>query len=141
MKGQKLSADDDERPAILVIDDHPDYARLFELVSEVLGITVNIVSTCSDAASAIEKYEFDLIFMDWIMPEEDGPACTKRLRKLETRLGRRVPIVGISGYIHASKAKCLEADMDDFLSVPFTMEELQDLLKKWTKLSKQEKRA
>jgi CheY-like chemotaxis protein len=133
-KGQRLSAEGDDRPMILVVDDQPDYAKLFELVSEMLGITVNIVSNCSDAAHAIEKYEFDLIFMDWIMPEQNGPACTARLRKLEKRTGRRVPIVGVSGYLHASKAKCLEADMDDFLAVPFTMEELQALLAKWTQV-------
>jgi len=132
MAGGRLSAEGDDRPMILVIDDQPDNAKLFELVSEMLGITVNIVSACSEAVHAIEKYEFDLIFMDWVMPEENGPACTKRIRKLEERIGGRIPIVGISGYIHASKTKCLEADMDDFLNVPFTMEELQALLAKWT---------
>jgi CheY-like chemotaxis protein len=132
-QGQQISADDDGRPAILIVDDQPDYARLFSQLAEILGVTVNVVSSCSEAVAAIEKYQIDLIFMDWIMPEENGPACTARLRKLEQKTGKRTPIIGISGYVHASKTKCLEVDMDDFLSVPFTIEELQAILAKWTK--------
>ncbi|MBX9573369.1 MAG: response regulator [Candidatus Obscuribacterales bacterium] len=120
-----------QKPCILVVDDNPQYAKLFELIAESLGFTTKLVTNCYEAEAFFTANQVDLILMDWVMPEIDGPACTRRIRDLEAKLGKRVPIIGVSGYVQASKESCTEAGMDDFLSVPFTMDELQEKLAMW----------
>lgn len=120
-----------EKPCILVVDDNPQYAKLFELIAESLGFAAFLVTSCAEAESFLKTHHVDLVLMDWVMPEVDGAACTCRIRKLENQLGRHIPIIGVSGYVKASKEACTEAGMDDFLSVPFTMDDLRAKLEIW----------
>lgn len=123
----------DERPLVLIIDDQPEYAKLFELLSDSLGIKSHIVNSCQEGLKALETTRFDIILMDWLMPDVDGPECACRIRKIEQAKGGRVPIIGVSGYVRASRKECLEAGMDDYLAIPFTLEQLQAVLSKWLK--------
>ena len=132
---QPVSLDDGKdkrRPIVLVIDDNAQYGKLLELISEKLGITTHIVTSCSLGISALKKFSFDVILLDWLMPEVDGPACTLHIRALEKELGRPpTAIIGVTGYVKATREKCLEAGMDDFLAVPFTLEEIDGKLCHW----------
>lgn len=119
------------KPLVLIIDDNPEYAKLFELLSDTLGITAHIVSSCGEGIRALEKFSFDVIIMDWLMPEVDGPACAGKIRIIEKGTGRHVPIIGVSGYVLATRQKCLDAGMDDYLPIPFTLEELHEKLCYW----------
>ncbi len=122
------------KPLVLIIDDNPRYAHLFELLAERLGIVVLVVNSCEEGMQKLKKQKFDVIMMDWLMPEVDGLACTKkiRLRESETE-AKNTAIIGVSGYIHANKKACVEAGMDDFLEIPFTLEQLHEKLSHWLK--------
>jgi CheY-like chemotaxis protein len=122
-----------ERPLVLIIDDQPEYARLFELISDSLGIRSYIVNSCAEGLKALETVKVDIILMDWLMPDTDGPECACKIRKIEETAGGRVPIIGVSGYVKATRQECLNAGMDDYLAIPFTMEQLQATLSKWLK--------
>ena len=119
------------RLLVLVIDDSPQYGRLLELLSETLGITAHRVSNCRQGIAALKQRSFDVVMMDWLMPEVDGAKCTAQIRDMEALNGRRTPIIGVTGYIKVSRKMCLDAGMDDFLSVPFTLEELHAKLSQW----------
>lgn len=119
------------KPKVLIIDDNPQYAKIFELLSDKLGIRAYVVSSCSEAMDALNRESFDVILMDWFMPEIDGLLCTKKIRALEEKQGKRTPIIGVSGYMSANREKSLDGGMDDFLSVPFTIEDVRDTLNKW----------
>lgn len=120
------------KPLVLIIDDNPRYAHLFELLAERLGIAVHVVNSCEEGLQKIQELKFDVIMMDWLMPEVDGLACAKkiRLRERETKK-TKTTIIGVSGYINASKPACLGAGMDDFLEIPFTLEQLHEKLSYW----------
>ncbi len=122
-----------KRPLVLIIDDQPEYARLFELLSDSLEIKSYIVNSCQEGMKALETIKFDIILMDWLMPDVDGPECACKIRKIEESTGGRVPIIGVSGYVKASRQECLDAGMDDYLAIPFTLEQLQNILSKWLK--------
>ncbi|PZM85906.1 MAG: hypothetical protein DKT66_00430 [Candidatus Melainabacteria bacterium] len=121
------------RPLVLIIDDQPEYARLFELISDSLGIRSYIVNSCTEGLKALETIKVDIILMDWLMPDTDGPECACKIRKIEETAGGRVPIIGVSGYVKATRQECLGAGMDDYLAIPFTMEQLQATLSRWLK--------
>jgi len=119
------------KPIVLVIDDNPKYAKLFELLADKLGITAHIVSSCGEGIEALERFSFDVILMDWYMPEVDGRVCTGKIREIEQTTGTHVPIIGVSGFALATAETCAAAGMDDFLRVPFTYEQLHDKLCHW----------
>lgn len=119
------------KPIVLIVDDNPEYAKLFELLADRLGISVHVVNSCSDAVEALKLYNFDVIMMDWLMPEVDGPKCTGKIRMLESSAGRHTAIIGVSGADGATHAACIQAGMDDFLPIPFSLEELHDKLCLW----------
>lgn len=89
------------------------------------------MSSCAEAIVELRKFPYDAVLMDWVMPEMDGLMCTKKIREMELVTGKHIPVIGISGYVGACRGDCLAAGMDDFLSVPFTLEEIQDKLDLW----------
>jgi|GEM_PF-1212194 Response regulators consisting of a CheY-like receiver domain and a winged-helix DNA-binding domain len=127
------------KPLVLVVDDNPQYAKIFELLSDSLGIQFHIVNSCGEAVKALEMFSFDVVLMDWMMPEVDGPMCARKIRSLQEQSGQKFAIVAVSGYMSLSKERCLQAGMDDFLQVPFTLEELNAKLCEWLQKKEEHK--
>lgn len=67
------------------------------------------------------------------MPELDGFEATQHIRTEEALSGKHTPVVGLTAQaMLGDREKCLEAGMDDYLSKPVTMEELQSMIDKWS---------
>jgi two-component system sensor histidine kinase/response regulator len=118
------------RPLVLVVDDDPRHGQLLNLLEENLEIKVFNVHSCEEALSAVKENSFDLILMDYSMPERDGVECTKCIKEIFGG-SQILPIIAVTG--HASdevKQICLESGMDDFLTKPFTINALQAMIDK-----------
>jgi CheY-like chemotaxis protein len=122
------------RPFILIVDDHPAQRKLFKLLVDNLNITADIVASCEEAMQALASRRYDLILMDWQMPEVDGLACTGIIRENERGGTVRTPIVAVTAHVLAGdREACLRAGMDDYLGKPFTVKELRAMIDRWTK--------
>ncbi len=117
------------RSQVLVIDDNPQYARIFELLSDELRIEAHIVDCCGEALKHLQNGHCDLILMDWLMPRVDGPLCTRKVRQLANN--RKLPIIAVTGHLQANYDLCIQQGMDDYLPIPFTYEQLQEKLFQW----------
>lgn len=107
-----------------------------------LGCRADVVANGREALAALERTSYALIFVDCQMPEMDGFAATRAIRDLE-RDGRaggppvpspatRLPIVAMTAHALAEdRASCLAAGMDDYVSKPFTGEQLRAVLDRW----------
>lgn len=110
-----------ERPKVLVIDDEPGVR---ELISEGLSLSeINAVQAADglEALSFLRRERFDLLILDINMPKLDGLAL---LEKLRTE-GMSVPVLMLSA--RADKADInqgLRTGADDYLTKPFSIEEL-----------------
>lgn len=123
----------DEKALVLVVDDDKTHHRLLELIADRLGITAHMASGCTEALEALRLVAFDIILMDYRMPEIDGCTCARRVRALK-ELRSDIPIIAVTANVMTgSREACLEAGMDDFLGKPFTLEELQSKLNYWLK--------
>ena len=85
-------------------------------------------ATAADGMQAIqqaEDREFDVIFMDVLMPVCDGLEATRTIRKFEEETPGRKPayIIALTADAFAeNKTRCLEAGMDEFLTKPLRMD-------------------
>jgi CheY-like chemotaxis protein len=74
--------------------------------------------------------EFDLVLMDCQMPVMDGFEATRRIRSQGGSSARsRMPIVALTANaLQGDREACLAAGMDDYLTKPFSLEELRQAL-------------
>jgi CheY-like chemotaxis protein len=119
------------RPMVLVVDDDESHQKLLALLADRLEITAFIASSCREAVEALEMFSFDLVLMDYRMPEVDGYACTKKIRALREH-SKRIPIIAVTAHVTLeSKLQAIDAGLDDFLPKPFTLEQLKEKIDQW----------
>ncbi|HVY54414.1 MAG TPA: response regulator, partial [Thermodesulfobacteriota bacterium] len=120
-------------PRILVVDDTPDNQNLAKRILEIGGYMVDVASGGKEGMEAVCSNEYDLILMDIQMPVMDGFDATRAIRGWEKENHAvRTPIVAVTA--HALKwyrEKCLDNDMDDYITKPLTKKSLLDMVRKW----------
>jgi CheY-like chemotaxis protein len=135
---QSGEMDTGRRPKVLVVDDDLAHQKLMRLISDHLTIDVHLASTSSEALNLLREDSFDIILMDWRMPVTDGLKCTLQIRELQEAQGHRVPIIAVTAHaLTGDRERCLEAGMDDYLSKPFTLDQLQDKIQEWMKRTRE----
>ena len=97
---------------------------------EKLGHQVTVVGNGVLAVDALREQPFDCVLMDIQMPEMDGYEATQRIRAREAEEGHDpVFIVAITAHARKGDAeKCLRLGMDDYLSKPFKVDRLKEVL-------------
>jgi signal transduction histidine kinase/DNA-binding response OmpR family regulator len=102
---------------------------------EALGCEVHAVASGEPAVIAVQGDVFDIVFMDCQMPEMDGLAATRAIRRLERDGGgpsARLPIIAVTAHVTPKDHKdCAEAGMDDFVTKPFRQSDLADVIERW----------
>lgn len=118
---------------ILVAEDNGVNQRLALYQLKKFGYQADAVASGKEAVEAWTKPGYDLIFMDCQMPEMDGYQATREIRSREQRDGKsRVAIIAMTANaLEGDREKCLEAGMDDYISKPVRMKEVERVLKLW----------
>ncbi len=95
----------------------------------------SILIEAENGAKAIEQYEKhhpDLILMDVQMPEMDGLAAAREIRKMENSAKQSTPIIALTaGALKSEKDACLQSGMNEFLSKPIERASLRNVLEKY----------
>jgi two-component system sensor histidine kinase/response regulator len=120
-------------PRILLVEDNPVNREVAIGMLESLGCSTEAVDNGRVAIDAMNGTSFDAVLMDCQMPVMDGLTATAEIRRRELGLGGpRVPIIALTANaMEGDRERCLAAGMDDFLSKPFTRQQLAGLLKRW----------
>ena len=97
------------------------------------GYQVDVVGNGREAVAALEKNDYDLVLMDCEMPLLNGFDTTAIIRSpLSAVNNHAIPVIALTAScLREDRDKCLEAGMDDFLTKPFVIEEMQTMLDKW----------
>ena len=113
---------------ILVVEDNAIAALLARALLTQEGCRVDCVSNADEVLSKTLADTYDLIFMDMGLPSMDGPSLTAALRAR----GITTPILALTAHQDEdSRAACLNAGMDDFLSKPLERIALRRALWHW----------
>jgi CheY-like chemotaxis protein len=116
---------------VLVVEDNVVNQKVAARMLEKLGMRPDLAADGRDAVTMFGLVPYDLIFMDCQMPEMDGYAAAREIRRREGS-GRRVPIVAMTAEVLAGcREECLAAGMDDHIPKPVKMEFLFDALWRW----------
>jgi two-component system sensor histidine kinase/response regulator len=133
-----LAAVSRERPAsrslgrVLVVEDNPVNQLVAEGMLGRLGYQVSLAGDGRSALAQVSTERFDIVLMDCQMPGMDGFEATRCIRTAE-RGERHIPIIGLTAHASAeAREACLKAGMDDFISKPYTLDELGAALTRWS---------
>jgi two-component system, sensor histidine kinase and response regulator len=123
-------------PRILLVEDNPVNREVAVGMLESLGCIAEAAENGWLALEILNNDAYDAVLMDCHMPVMDGLTATAELRRREQNSGgARVPIIALTANaMEGEREKCLAAGMDDFLSKPFSQQQLAALLKRWLAL-------
>jgi PAS domain S-box-containing protein len=121
----------DGRGLILLAEDN----RINEMVAvdtlAMLGYEVDVAHNGLEALQLATTKHYQAILMDCQMPKMDGYSATSELRHRE-HAGHRIPIIAMTaGALAADKERCLAAGMDDYLTKPIDIDQLQVVFDRW----------
>lgn len=118
---------------VLVAEDNAVNRKLASKFLEILYCDIEFAVDGLEAVDQFVENRFDLIFMDCHMPECDGYEATRRIRMLEQEKKLdRTPIVALTANVMSEGRKeCAAAGMDDFVTKPVELEDLQQCLERW----------
>jgi len=124
--------------SILLVEDN----RVNQMVTQKIlvknGYQVDIANNGIEALQALEKYSYDLVLMDILMPQMGGYEATRKIRSNDTHVtSHHLPIIALTASAMAEdKEKCLSAGMNDYIAKPVKPQELIDKVKKWVRIKK-----
>ncbi|MEB3215371.1 MAG: chemotaxis protein CheB [Nostocales cyanobacterium 94392] len=114
---------------ILVVEDYPDNRDIILFMLESLGYQVDAVEDGQQALNILSQNEYDIVFMDCQMPVMDGYEATRQLRQREGEQ-RHTIIIGLTAHaMSGDREKCLAAGMDEYLTKPVLIEDLERVLR------------
>lgn len=109
-----------EKPWILVVEDDPPVRNLVTTTLEIQDYKYHIAENGKEAIGAATTNHFDIILLDLGLPDIDGVEVIKKIRSWSV-----VPIIVISARSDdRDKIQALDAGADDYLTKPFSVDEL-----------------
>ncbi len=118
---------------ILLAEDNLVNQEVAMAMLQRIGVSAKIAGNGQDVLIALDQEVFDLVLMDCHMPIMDGFEATQKIREREMTLATdKIPIIALTANaILGDRENCIAKGMDDYLSKPFTIEQLHKLLAQW----------
>lgn len=117
---------------ILVVDDNLVNLTVMKGLLKQSQAIVEMASSGAEAVKMAKDIQYDLIFMDHLMPEMDGIETMVRIRGMESNPNRNTPcIVLTANAISGAKEKYMEAGFDEYMTKPVDMDLLEENLERF----------
>ena len=123
---------------ILLAEDNAVNKKVGLAMLKKLGFTADPVGNGIEALEALQRIPYTLVFMDCQMPEMDGFEATRLIREREHDTGHACPwkspvhiIALTASAMQGDREKCLAIGMNDYVSKPICLGELQAALERW----------
>lgn len=114
---------------VLVVEDNDLNRRILVTLLRNWGLSVLEASGGAEAVERFKSAAVDLVLMDVQMPEVDGLEATRRIRALDNG---RTPIVALTAHaLTEDRNACFTAGMNEYLSKPFRVEQVRELLQRY----------
>jgi CheY-like chemotaxis protein len=117
----------------LLAEDNPINRKVVLAMLNRLGYPTDAVSNGRDCVEALSHEDYDLVLMDCQMPELDGYGAARLVRDPSSKVrNHAVPIVALTAHaMPGDRDRCLAAGMNDYLTKPIELSQLEANLHKW----------
>ncbi len=125
---------DDALRQVLIVDDNSINQQVTNAMVEELGFATEVAENGEEALRAMDSRNFDLVLMDCHMPVLNGYDATREIRRREedSAAAKRTPVIAITAdLMQSNRHRCLSAGMDDYVTKPFTEQQLRAVLERW----------
>jgi len=110
-----------QKNKLLIVEDDPNLGRILEDYLKLKGYQITLAVDGEDGLSKFSKDNFDFIILDIMMPKKDGFSLAKDIRDINSV----VPILFLTAKnMKDNIIKAFKLGADDYLTKPFSMEEL-----------------
>ncbi len=110
---------------LLIVEDNVVNQKVVSHMLRRLGYSADIAENGLEAVHAFDDQDYDLVFMDVMMPELDGLEATRRIRETLPRNRQPYIVALTANAMKGDREKCLDAGMDEYLSKPVKPEKLE----------------
>ena len=121
---------------ILVVEDNEFSTNLITEMLNSLGVEVVTASNGHDAILKFErsaKNEFDMIFMDIVMPRLNGNESAATIRMIDREDARTIPIIAITALNSETDRQMMrESGMDGFLQKPLSIPAVKEIIEQYS---------
>jgi CheY-like chemotaxis protein len=119
---------------ILVAEDNSTNQLVAVKIAKRMGCEVHAVTDGKLALEALRNVVYDLVLMDCQMPGMDGFEAARQIRSQASGvLNPAIPIIALTASIlDDTRAKCLDAGMNDYLIKPVEPQSLARALEQWS---------
>ncbi len=119
-------------PRLLIVDDDPLSRSMMDLMLAPQGYKIDCASDGAEAIQAIQSGQYDLVFMDLILPDMNGRDVCRVIRQWEAG-ERRIPIVAVTGLdLPGQPLELIKAGMDDYIFKPYDVRTLTRVIRLYT---------
>lgn len=120
--------------SVLVVDDNELNLQIAGGLMEPYGMQIDFAVSGLAAVAAVQKQDYDLVFMDHMMPEMDGVEALKTIRALPDEKYKRMPIIALTANATREAQQLYRNEgFDGFLAKPIDIHKMHDILRKWLK--------
>jgi CheY-like chemotaxis protein len=127
---------------LLIVDDMFTNLKVAEGLLAPYHAMIDTCLSGSQAVELVKRNDYDIVFMDHMMPEMDGIETTAYIREWEesTNAKRRVPIIALTANaVSGMREMFIEKGFDDFLAKPIDVSKLDEMLDRWIAKEKRER--
>ncbi len=117
---------------ILVVDDNAINLKVAMGLMRPYHMQVVTADSGREAISLLRSKDFDLVFMDHMMPGLDGVETTALIRKTEGEYYKKLPIIALTANaVNGVREMFLASGMNDYIAKPIELSALDRILKTW----------
>lgn len=125
---------------ILVVDDNATNLLVAKRLISIYSVETDTAESGIQALRMVQQKDYDIVFMDHMMPELDGIETTQAIRSLGGKYSK-LTIVALTANVISGAAELFrESGLDDFIGKPIEMNELNRILTKYIPEEKQIKK-
>ena len=114
---------------VLIVEDNPIASRIEKSIVIQLGCEAECALTGEDGVQLATKNKYDLILMDVGLPGISGIETAVMIRSKYENINKKTPIIAVTAnHDQATRNRCIEAGLNDFLEKPLTLPAIHAVL-------------
>lgn len=116
---------------ILVVEDNPTNREVMRRQMDRLGLAIDMADNGGSALEKMAVHDYGMVLTDCHMPVMDGYELVRKIREKEKKTATHLPVVALTADALVGTAQaCLEAGMDEYLSKPVQLAELEAVVRR-----------